>query len=84
MNRNTQKKIQEMIRMIKEGKMFLDLPEDWKKIIRTLKDGPASREEIVKRSGVDEKKATKIIKAMKDLAIVDKGPDWIITLRDKK
>ena len=41
--------LQEMIQMIKNNKMFLDLPEDWKKIIRILKDGPASREEIVKR-----------------------------------
>jgi Mn-dependent DtxR family transcriptional regulator len=73
-----------MIQMIKDNRMFLDLPEDWKKIIRILKDGPASREEIVKRSGVDEKKATKIIKAMRDLAMVDKGPDWVVTLRDKK
>ena len=24
--------------MIKDGKMFLDLPEDWKKIIRMLRD----------------------------------------------
>ncbi len=70
--------------MIKNNKMFLDLPEDWKKIIRILKDGPASREEIVKQAGIIKEKATAIIKAMKDLAMVDKGPDWIITLRDKK
>ena len=70
--------------MIKNNKMFLDLPEDWKKIIRILKDGPASREEIVKQAGISKEKATAIIKAMKDLAMVDKGPDWIITLRDRK
>jgi predicted transcriptional regulator len=73
-----------MIQMIKDGKMFLDLPEEWKKIIRILKDGPASREDIAKQTGISKEKATAIIKAMKDLAMVDKGPDWIITLRGKK
>lgn len=70
--------------MIKDGKMFLDLPEDWKIIIRILKEGPASREEIVKQTGISKERATAIIKAMKDLAMVDKGPDWKITWRKKK
>ena len=70
--------------MIKNNKMFLDLPEDWKKIIRILKDGPASREEIVKRSGIDKKKVSSILRAMKDLGMIENGYKWKITLRDRK
>ena len=56
--------------MIKDGKMFLDLPEDWKKIIRRLRDGPAFLEDLPKSTGIDYKKAKSIIMAI-----------WIVNFR---
>ena len=50
--------------MITNGKMYLTLPEDWKKIIRILREGPLSRDEIIERSGIFHKKAVSIIRTM--------------------
>lgn len=50
--------------MITNGKMYLTLPEDWKKIIRILRDGPLSREEIINSTGITAKKAVSIIRTM--------------------
>ncbi len=70
--------------MITNGKMYLTLPEDWKKIIRTLKDGPLSRDEIIERSGIFPKKAISIIRTMSALSMIEIGPEHKIKLRDKK
>ena len=70
--------------MITNGKMYLTLPEDWKKIIRILKDGPLSRDEIIERSGIYPKKAISIIRTMSALSMIDIGPEHKIKLRDKK
>ena len=70
--------------MITNGKMFLTLPEDWKKIIRILKDGPASRDEIIERSGIFPKKAISIMRTMSALSMIEMGPGHEIKLRDKK
>ncbi len=70
--------------MIKDGKMFLDLPEDWKKIIRMLKKGPAFLEDLPKSTGIEQKKAKSIIMAMKDLGMIEKDHNWKITWRVKK
>ena len=70
--------------MIKDGKMFLDLPEDWKKIIRMLKEGPAFLEDLSKSTRIEHKKAKSIIMAMKDLGMIEKDHNWKITWRVKK
>ena len=70
--------------MIKDGKMFLDLPEDWKKIIRMLKEGPAFLEDLSKSTEIEHKKAKSIIMAMKDLGMIEKDHNWKITWGVKK
>ena len=65
--------------MIKDGKMFLDLPEDWKKIIRMLRNGPAFLDDLPKSTGIEYKKAKGIIMAMKDLGMIEKDHNWKIT-----
>ena len=70
--------------MIKDGKMFLDLPEDWKKIIRMLKEGPAFLEDLSKSTEIEHKKAKSIIVAMRGLGMIEKDHNWKITLREKK
>ena len=70
--------------MITNGKMSLTLPEDWKKIIRILRDGPASREEIINRSGIYAKKAISIIRTMQALSMIETSEDRKLKLRDKK
>ena len=70
--------------MITNGKMYLTLPEDWKKIIRILKDCPLSRDEIIERSGIYAKKAISIIRAMQALSMIEIGPGQKIRLRDKR
>jgi predicted transcriptional regulator len=70
--------------MITNGKMSVTFPEDWKKIIRILKDGPASRDEIINRSGIYAKKAISIIRAMAALSMIEIGPGREVRLRDKK
>ena len=70
--------------MIKNNRMFLELPEDWKKIIRILKDGSASRDEIIERSGIYPKKAVSIIRIMQALSMIEIGRGNEIKLRDKK
>jgi endonuclease III len=70
--------------MITNGKMSVTLPEDWKKIIRILKDGPASRDEIISRSGIYAKKAISIIRTMAALSMIEIGPGHEVRLRDKK
>ncbi len=70
--------------MITNGKMYLTLPEDWKKIIRVLRDGPLSRDEIIERSGIFPKTAISIIRAMQALSMIEIGPEHKIKLRDKK
>ena len=70
--------------MIKDGKMYLDLPEDWKKIIRILKEGATSRKEVVKRSGIEESKVSSILRAMENLGMIEKGHNWKVKWRDKK
>jgi predicted transcriptional regulator len=70
--------------MITNGKMYLTLPEDWKKIIRILKDGPLSQDEIIERSGIEPKKAISIIRTMTALSMIEIGPGNEIRLRDKK
>ena len=70
--------------MITNGKMSLTLPEDWKKIIRILRDGPLSRDEIIERSGIFPKKAISIIRTMSALSMIETGPCHEIKLRDKK
>ncbi len=70
--------------MITNGKMSLTLPEDWKKIIRILRDGPLSRDEIIERSGIYPKKAISIIRTMSALSMIETGPCHEIKLRDKK
>ena len=70
--------------MIKDGKMFLDLPEDWKKIIRMLKEGPAFLDDLSKSTEIEHKKAKGIIMAMKDLGMIEKDHNWKITWRERK
>ena len=70
--------------MITNGKMSLTLPEDWKKIIRILRDGPLSRDEVIERSGIFPKKAISIIRTMSALSMIETGPCHEIKLRDKK
>ena len=70
--------------MIKDGKMFLDLPEDWKKIIKILREGPAFREDILRRSGLDEKKFLHILRTMDLLLMIGMDNKGKIMLRDKK
>ena len=70
--------------MITNGKMYLTLPEDWKKIIRILKNGPASRNEIIERSRIFPKKAISIIRTMSALSMIEIGRGNEIKLRDKK
>ena len=70
--------------MITNGKMSLTLPEDWKKIIRILRDGPLSRDEIIERSGIFPKKAISIIRTMSALSMIEIGQGHEIKLRDKK
>ena len=70
--------------MIKDGKMFLDLPEDWKKIIRMLRNGPAFLDDLSKSTEIEHKKAKGIIMAMKDLGMIEKDQNWKITWRVKK
>ena len=70
--------------MIKNNRMFLELPEDWKKIIRILKDGPLSRDEIINRTGITSIKAIPIIRTMQTLSMIEIGPGHEIRLRDKK
>ena len=70
--------------MITNGKMSLTLPEDWKKIIRILRDGPRTRYEVIERSGIDAKKAISIIRTMSALLMIETGPGHEIRLRDKK
>ena len=70
--------------MITNGKMSLTLPEDWKKIIRILRDGPLSRDEIIERSGIYPKKAISIIRTMQALSMIETSEDRKLKLRDKK
>ncbi|WP_298279327.1 hypothetical protein [Ferroplasma sp.] len=70
--------------MITNGKMSLTLPEDWKKIISILRDGPQTRYEVIERSGVYAKKAISIIRTMSALSMIETGPGHEIRLRDKK
>ena len=70
--------------MITNGKMYLTLPEDWKKIIRILKDGPLSQDEIIERSGIEPKKAILTIRTVSALSMIEIGPEHKIKLRDKK
>ena len=70
--------------MIKDGKMFLDLPEDWKKIIRMLKEGAAFLDDLSKSTEIEHKKAKGIIMAMKDLGMIEKDHNWKITWRERK
>ena len=70
--------------MITNGKMSLTLPEDWKKIIRILRDGPLSRDEIINRTGITSIKAISIIRTMSALSMIEIGPGHEIKLRDKK
>ena len=70
--------------MIKGGKFYMDLPEDWKKIIKILREGPATREDILRRSGLDEKKCIYILRTMNNLSLIDIGNKGKIMLRDKK
>ena len=83
-SQNTRKKIQEMIQMIKNGKMFLDLPEDWTKIIRVLRGGPAFLEDLTKSTGIEHRKAKSIIIAMRGLGMIEKDHNWKITWRERK
>ena len=70
--------------MITNGKMSLTLPEDWKKIIRILRDGPLSRDEIINRTGITSTKVISIIRTMSALSMIETGPCHEIKLRDKK
>ena len=70
--------------MITNGKMHLTLPEDWKKIIRILRDGPLSRDEIINRTGITSIKAISIIRTMQALSMIEIGPGHEMRLRDKK
>ena len=70
--------------MITNGKMSVTLPEDWKKIIRILKDGPAFRDEIINRTGINSKKAISIIRTMQALSMIETSQDRKLKLRDKK
>ena len=70
--------------MTTNGKMYLTLLEDWRKIIRILKDGPAARDEIIERSGIFPKKAISIIRTMSALSMIEIGRGNEIKLRDKK
>ena len=70
--------------MITNGKMSLTLPEDWKKIIRILRDGPLSREEIINSTGITARKAVSVVRTMQTLSMIEIGPEHKIKLRDKK
>lgn len=70
--------------MITNGKMSLTLPEEWKKIIRILRDGPRTRYEVIERTGIEPKKAISIIRTMSALSMIELGPGYEIRLRDKK
>ena len=70
--------------MTTNGKMYLTLLEDWRKIIRILKDGPAARDEIIERSGIEPKKAILTIRTVSALSMIEIGPEHKIKLRDKK
>ena len=70
--------------MIKGGKFYMNLPEDWKKIIRMLKEGPAFLEDLSKSTEIEHKKAKSIIVAMRGLGMIEKDHNWKITLREKK
>ena len=70
--------------MIKGGKFYMNLPEDWKKIIRMLKEGPAFLEDLSKSTEIEHKKAKSIIMAMKDLGMIEKDHNWKITWRERK
>ena len=70
--------------MIKDSKIVMDLPEDWTKIIRILRDGPASLGDLTKSTGIEHKKAKSIIMAMKGLGIIEKDHNWKITWGVKK
>ena len=56
--------------MIKDGRIVVELPEDWKKIIGALREGDGRIEDIASRSGVKVWKARKIVSGMKLLGIV--------------
>lgn len=73
----------EMSPMIKDGRIVVELPEDWKKIIATLREGPGRIEDIASRSGVKVWKARKIVGGMKLLGIV-RINGTAIALRERK
>ena len=70
--------------MIKNGKMFLDLPEDWTKIISVFRGGPTFLEDLTKSTGIEHRKAKSIIITMRGLGMIEKDHNWKITLRERK
>ena len=70
--------------MIKDGKIVMVLPEDWTKIMRILRDGYASLDDLSKSTGIEHKKAKSIIIAMRGLGMIEKDHNWKITLRERK
>ncbi len=69
--------------MIKDGKTFLELPEDWKKIIGVIREGPATLKEITSRTGMTTKRVYSFIFGMEKMAIIEKD-GHVYKMRDKK
>ncbi|WP_287961328.1 hypothetical protein [Acidiplasma sp.] len=64
------RKIQGMIQMIKDGKFFMDLPEDWNKIIKALRTRPMDIYELRNETNIEFEKLKEILKTMKLLDMV--------------
>ncbi len=59
-----------MIQMIKDGRFFMDLPEDWNKIIMALRTRPMDIYELRNETNIEFEKLKEILKTMKLLDMV--------------
>ncbi|WP_287960089.1 hypothetical protein [Acidiplasma sp.] len=56
--------------MIKDGRFFMDLPEDWNKIIMALRTRPMDIYELRNETNIEFEKLKEILKTMKLLDMV--------------
>ena len=56
--------------MIKDGRFFMDLPEDWNKIIKALRTRPMDIYELGNETNIEFEKLKEILKTMKLLDMV--------------
>ena len=56
--------------MIRDGRFIIDLPEDWKKVIRALRTRPMYLHELRNETGIDLVRLKEILKTMRLLNMV--------------